>query len=83
MIFVSDASGRPAARTSTPLALFGALLFLAGCGTDRQAPTLAASPPAAAPQDPLSAFIAGAAPGQSSRPPAIHHLGRKRKVSTG
>jgi hypothetical protein len=66
MIFVSGASGRPATGTSTPLALLGALLLLAGCGADRQASTLAASPlVAAVQQDPLSAFMAGAAPGQA------------------
>ncbi|MFC7474410.1 DVU3141 family protein [Dankookia sp. GCM10030260] len=53
--------------TSTRLALLGALFFLAGCSVGGPSSTLAASPPsvAAVQQDPLGAFIAGAAPGQS------------------
>ena len=65
MIFVSDTSGRPTMGTSTPLAMLGALLLLAGCGADRQTTTLAAAPAvAAAQQDPLGRFVGSMPPGQ-------------------
>jgi hypothetical protein len=67
MIFVSDASGRPATGTSIPAALLGALLLLAGCGGEaQQAATLdPAVAPAMVQGDPLGRFVASAAPGQS------------------
>jgi hypothetical protein len=66
MIFVSGASGRPAMGTSTPLALLGALLLLAGCGADRQMATLAGAPtPIAVQQDPLGQFVGAMPPGQA------------------
>ncbi|WP_431268730.1 DVU3141 family protein [Dankookia sp. P2] len=66
MIFVSGASGRPALKTSTPLALLGALLLLAGCGVDRPAATPAAAPvPVSAQQDPLGQFVGSMPPGHA------------------
>jgi hypothetical protein len=66
MILVSGAHGLPAMATSAPLALFGALLLLAGCGADRQTATLAAGPaPVAVQQDPLGQFVGSMPPGRA------------------
>jgi len=63
MNFVSDASGRPAIMTWVRFAVFAAALLPAACGRP-SADTVALPEPAPPPQDPLSRFVASAAPGQ-------------------